>query len=1048
VPGDEAARRLEQALAFSEQIIASSGAGIVVFDRELRRVVFNPAAERLTGLRGDEVLGTPYLDGLVTAAKGAIHEALLRALDGETVTIPEAPFTNPATGASGWASVTCSPHRSATGETIGVIVSLSDVTERKRAEQRMELALDSAGLGLWEWNLYTGAVVCDGRVAKALGRDQGDLPTTADSLGDLIAPEEREGAVSALWRAIETGDGRFTATWPVSVGDRDRRWVEVRGMVTERDGAGRPTRCAGTVLDVNERKRIDDARLFLARCGYTRSGEDFFRSLAEYLAQSLAMDFVCIDRLLADGRTARTLAVWRDGEFQDNMEYALADTPCGDVVGRSFWCFAADVCTLFPRSAVLHDLGAAGYAGTTLWSFDGKPIGLIALIRRQPLADPGLAEAVLGLVGPRAAGEMERQQAEAALRQSEETHRALVAGLPDVVMRFDRDGRHLFVSDNVTEVVDLRADELIGKTHREAGFDEEPCLLWEGAIRGVFDSGLPFETEFQFDGGRGTRIHNWRLLPERGAQGAVRSVLSLSRDITAHRRAEEDYRTLFHEMLEGFALHEILCDEDGRPYDYRFLAANPAFERMTGLGAADLVGRTVLEALPGIEPGWIETYGRVALTGEPAFFEEYAAELGMHFQVTAFRPAPRQFACIVTDVTERKRAEAERANLEAQLQQAQRLDSLGVLAGGIAHDFNNILAGVRGFTEMALEEVGPGCAAAPFLQHSLSGTARATELVQQILAFSRTGSMELKPILLGALVRDVLRFARATLPATVEIRQDLAPGTPAIQGDPTQIHQVVLNLCTNAEYAMRPRGGVLTVALRSTDLGSDEADRLGHLAPGRYVALTVADTGCGIDPAILGRLFEPFFTTKPTGEGTGMGLATSHGIVTRHGGAISVESQLGVGTVFGVYLPALGVPRMEAPVPVAANLPMGTGRILLVDDEPTVLEVGASRLRSLGYAPTAVSSSQRALDLFLSDPAAFDLILTDQTMPNLTGLDLAAEVRATGASIPIVLATGFSQMITPGVLQELGICEVLAKPFTRRSIAEAVCRALDGRKPK
>ncbi|MBM3173341.1 MAG: PAS domain S-box protein, partial [Chloroflexi bacterium] len=252
---------------------------------------------------------------------------------------------------------------------------------------------------------------------------------------------------------------------------------------------------------------------------------------------------------------------------------------------------------------------------------------------------------------------IERARAEEALRESEETHRVLVDGLPDIVMRFDREGRHLFVSDNVRETVDLEAAQFIGKTHAELGFPEEQCRIWEDAIRQVFDSGKPFETEFAFEGKAGPVIFNWRLVPERDTKGAMSSVLSISRDITAHRKAEREYQTLFREMLDGFALHEIIIDTAGTPVDYRFLAVNPAFERMTGLKAGDIAGRTVLEVLPGIERHWIETYGKVALTGEPVQFMNYSAPLGKYFEVTAFRPAPGQFVCIFQDITERKRAE-------------------------------------------------------------------------------------------------------------------------------------------------------------------------------------------------------------------------------------------------------------------------------------------------------------------------------------------------------------------------------------------------------
>ena len=250
-----------------------------------------------------------------------------------------------------------------------------------------------------------------------------------------------------------------------------------------------------------------------------------------------------------------------------------------------------------------------------------------------------------------------QEWAEAVLRESEKSHRALVAGLPDIVARFDRDGRHLFQSDNIRVLGAHQAAQCLGKTHRELGFPESQCRVWEEAIRSVFDSGVPVEAELTFAGERGPTVHDWRLVPERDAQGKIQSVLSLLRDVTAQRQLEQDYRTLFREMLDGLALHEIICDERGQPVDYRFLDVNPAFERMTGLSAKDIVGRTVLDVLPGTERHWIETYGQVALSGEPAFFEDYSGELQKYFEVRAFRSAPRQFVCIVADITDRKRAE-------------------------------------------------------------------------------------------------------------------------------------------------------------------------------------------------------------------------------------------------------------------------------------------------------------------------------------------------------------------------------------------------------
>jgi PAS domain S-box-containing protein len=637
------------------------------------------------------------------------------------------------------------------------------------------------------------------------------------------------------------------------------------------------------------------------------------------------------------------------------------------------------------------------------------------------------------------------KKAESDLMESERTHRALIRSLPDIVMRFDREGRHLFVSENVGQVVDLQAEQFIGKTHRELGFPENQCRFWEETIQKVFDSGIPFETESMFEGKTGPVTHNWRLVPEGQSSGKVESVLSLSRDITGQRRAEQNYRTLFQEMLDGFALHEIICNPAGEPVDYRFLSVNPAFERMTGLKAEEIAGRRVLEILPGTEPHWIQTYGKVALTGEPVLFENYSVDLSKHFEVRAFQPFAKQFACIFQDITERKQAEAEQMKLQTRLNQAQKMESIGTLAGGIAHDFNNILFPIVGHTEMLMEDISEDGPVRSSLNEIYTGALRARDLVQQILSFSRQGQTELQMMKIQPIVKEALKLIRATIPTGIAMVQNIQPGCGAVTADPTQIHQIVMNLATNAYHAMEESGGELKVGLEQI-----QWDRPNpvypDMIPGAYACLRVADTGPGIPREILDRIFEPFFTTKEKGKGTGMGLSVVHGIVKAMNGAVQVSSEPGRGTEFRVYLPVAGKGAEKYESPARGALPGGSEKVLLVDDEEAIIAMERQMLKRLGYEVTPCPGSMEALEIFRAGPDQFDLVITDMAMPKLSGDKLAAELIRIRPDIPILLCTGFSEALTEERIKSLGIRGLVLKPIIMKDLALKIRKILDGDK--
>ena len=398
-----------------------------------------------------------------------------------------------------------------------------------------------------------------------------------------------------------------------------------------------------------------------------------------------------------------------------------------------------------------------------------------------------------------------------------------------------------------------------------------------------------------------------------------------------------------------------------------------------------------------------------------------------------------------SEIAERQRAEAARQHLEGQLHQGQKMEALGTLAGGIAHDFNNILTVILGYAELSLWDLVPGSNEWHNLQQILIASGRAKHLVQQILAFSRQSEQQRQPVYLQLILEETLTLLRASLPSTIELRQSLATHTGMVLADPVQLQQVVMNLCANAEYAMRPKGGQLEICLDSVDIDATMAATLPDLTPGPHIRLTVRDTGHGMTPEVLERIFDPFFTTKGPGEGTGMGLAVVHGIITSYAGAIMVTSTPGQGTTFAVYLARLpGI--VEVTDRTEEILPKGEGHILFVDDETALANLAQAMLTRLGYDTEVYTSSRAALASFQAAPQRFDLVITDQTMPHMTGEALTLALRHIRPDIPIILCTGFSHTMTIEKAGLLGVDAFLMKPLVVHDLGLAIQRVLASRR--
>jgi PAS domain S-box-containing protein len=395
----------------------------------------------------------------------------------------------------------------------------------------------------------------------------------------------------------------------------------------------------------------------------------------------------------------------------------------------------------------------------------------------------------------------------------------------------------------------------------------------------------------------------------------------------------------------------------------------------------------------------------------------------------------------IIDITAEKRAQNDKEHLEAQLRQSQKMEAIGTLAGGIAHDFNNILGAILGYGELAHQQSAEGSALRRYLDNVLHAAERAKSLVDRILGFSRSGLGERVPVHVQAITEETLEMLAASLPAGIRLEQKLLAGNAAVIGDATQLHQVIMNLCTNALHAMQ-RGGVLNVVLKRVDLSEPRILSRGTLAPGPHLRLTVSDTGSGISPQVFERMFDPFFTTKGVGEGTGLGLSVVHGIVTDLGGAIEVTTKAGNGTTFEIWLPVAGEIG-DASQEQARELPRGQGAvIMIVDDEPALVALAEEMLAELGYEPVGFSSSVSALRALRENPRRFDLVLTDEAMPDLVGTELAREILQVAPTVPIVLMSGYGGSQLAQRAAAIGIREVLRKPLQRRDLAESLARVL------
>lgn len=660
----------------------------------------------------------------------------------------------------------------------------------------------------------------------------------------------------------------------------------------------------------------------------------------------------------------------------------------------------------------------------------------------------------------------EKKAAEEALKQGEEKFRLLFEKSADGILFLD-EGGILDCNHSALAIMGcVQKSRLLGLHTRDLSPQRQPDgrlssqKAAENRVTAIKQGSVMFEWVFQRpDGSQFPAEVTLICIPFNGTQ----ILYHVFRDISKPKRAAEDLEKTKKQLAEIIDfLPDATWAVDG---EGRVTVWNRGAEDMTGIPAQDMLGKGDYEyALPfyGVRgpvlidlvrdpgPKPVGNYDFIKREGDALIGEVEASFPGRTKRYlwckasAVYNSSGEIIGAIesVRDITDQKAMDQERKQLESQLIQTQKMEAMGILASGIAHDFNNILTSLLGFAELSLYDIPEEGDARYSINQILKAGKRAKDLVKQILVFSRQTMREKQPVRINILVKESLQLLRASLPRTIEIRQKIAAKDDLVLADPSQIHQLMMNLCTNAHHAMRGKGGVLGVTLHRVNLNEKEAATHQDLKPGSYLKLTVSDTGHGMDNQTIKRVFEPYFTTKPKEVGTGLGLSVVDGIVREHGGAILVQSKKGKGSTFTVFLPQFEMDQ-EGEFEILQPIPRGTERILLVDDEKAIADLGTRLIGHLGYRVTAMTNSIEAIEGLLANPHHYDLVITDMTMPGMTGDELAGKILKIRPDMPVIICTGFSELISEERAEQMGIRAFVKKPFSMRELGEVIRMALD-----
>ena len=1067
----QAQEALQRSNALLQAIIQAAPVAIVGLDLDGHvHSVWNPTAEKMLGWRAEEVIGRP----LPTVA--ADHQAEFKhfrqqirkgmTLDGVEVRRQRRD------GTPIDYSIYASPLHDEQDRISGNIAVLVDITERKRTEAQLseqlhffQQLLDSIPVPVYykdREGIYLG---CNAAFEAFIGLPRKEI---VGKTVHQVTPDERADEHHQADLALLRHPGVHTYEVGGIYSDGQHHDV-IFNKATFVDANDCVAGTVGTLVDITERKEAEHQRL--ANLMFFESMDKVNRAIqqADSLEQmmrdvlDIVLSILDCERVYllypcdptADAWTVpmeRSKPGYAGPVYRNRLEIPMnpemaarlqtlvdadgpvqygpgTDHPLPDKVQKEHGFKSTISTILYPRVGKAWQFGIHQCSHARIWT--------------------AAEERLIQEIGWRLTDALTSLLAHRHLQESEERYRLIAENTVDTISIFDLNLKPLYTSPSVLK--------LRGYTVQEAMTQPLDQVLTPKSLQKVekvFAEQMALEENGKADPARTVLIELEQYCKDGStiwvelAASALRDsnlqltgILTVSRDITERKRAEASIRKL-SQAIEQSPVSIVITDVTGR---IEFV--NAKFTQVTGYTFEEALGENPRILKSGETPA--EAYRRLWKTiasggvwqGEFHNRKKNGELFWEQATIAPVRDADNvisHYLAVKEDITERKK-------LEAQLRQVQKMEAIGQLAGGIAHDFNNILSAITGYTEISISTLEPESPVSKHLAQVLEACARAKELINQILTFSRETEQELRPIRVSLPVKEALKLIRASVPPDIEIRSEILSRTSAL-ADPTQIHQIVMNLCTNAAHAMKMGGGCLDVRL--TDITIDHTDHRKHypdVKPGEYIRLTVSDEGHGIDAHHIHRIFEPFFTTKEKGEGTGMGLSVVHGIVKSYGGWIDVHSRSGEGCTFEILFPALeravtGEAVLEKPIP------SGSESILFVDDETMIADIAKKMLESLGYHVAVRTNAIEALEAFRNNPKGYDLVITDLAMPKMSGLELAEKILQIRPELPIVLCTGFGIRIGEEKVARHGVRDIIYKPILRRDMAVTVRKTLDRRR--